>query len=61
MKTAITLTITKDCYILCDVFRFAIEDLLQYYMKNVSLQQFLEAKKGDYVHPATILFVQCAV
>lgn len=59
MKTEITLTTTKDCYILCNLFRFRLRDLLVYYMQHVSLQKFLEAREDESVHPATDFFVQC--
>lgn len=59
MKTEITVTMTKDCYILCDVFRFMVKDLLVYYMKNVSLREFVEAKERGNVHPATDFFMMC--
>lgn len=61
MKTAITLTLTKDCTILCNVFRFRMQELLVYYMKQVRLATFVEAKDEEKVHPATIHFVQCTV
>jgi hypothetical protein len=61
MKTEITITVTKDCYILCNVFRFMLADLIVYYMSNVSLPKFLDAKEDEYVHPATYFFVQCTV
>lgn len=32
MKTTINLTVTSDCAILCEIFRFRLEGLLRYYM-----------------------------
>ena len=58
MKTEITLIVTKDCTILCNVFRFRLPGLLKYYMKQVRLAAFLEEEKKK-LHPATIHFVQC--
>jgi hypothetical protein len=45
MKTEITLTLTKDYYILANVFQFTIQDLLLYYMSNISLITFLEQRR----------------
>ena len=59
MATEITLTATKDYYVLSNVFQFDLKDLLLYYMKNVSLAAFLDDDKEDYVHPATTYFVMC--
>jgi hypothetical protein len=39
MKTTITLTLSKECIILCDIFRFAMEDLLLSYMKQVAANE----------------------
>lgn len=55
MKTEITLTITKDCTIFCNVFRFRLPELLAYYMRHVRLATFLESAE-EKIHPATTFF-----
>jgi hypothetical protein len=59
MKTEITLTVTKECAILCDIFGFGLEDLLRYYMKQVSLSGITANTKPGDINCATLFFIHC--
>jgi hypothetical protein len=56
METEIHLTVPKDCYILCRIFRCTIEDILLFYTDNVSPDLFLKNEADKDVECATYFF-----
>jgi hypothetical protein len=60
MKMSIQLTITRECYILCRLFHCTPEEVLQFYMKQVNIQQLMEDKANDMTLQATAFLAGCA-
>jgi hypothetical protein len=57
MKIRLQLTVTKDCHILCRLFRCRVEDLLLYYMQQVNIEQLAKGRATKEVECATWLFL----
>ncbi|HVY74335.1 MAG TPA: hypothetical protein VG890_05860 [Puia sp.] len=60
MENEIELTVPKDCYILCEIFRCIPEDTLLFYMKHVSVDAFLARDADRNVELATGFFLSPA-
>jgi hypothetical protein len=58
MEIKTRLAIPKDCYILCNIFRCAIEDILLFYIDHVSFDRFLKDEADKDVEDATYFFIE---
>lgn len=58
MQTEIRLLITKDCFILCHIFRCTIEDILLFYIRHVSVSAFLQEEEDEETELATYFFIK---
>lgn len=53
MKQEITLKLTKDLLILCDIFCVTPEELLRSFINHVSLPRYMNCEKNELVETAT--------
>jgi len=58
MEIKTSLTVPKDCYILCNIFRCTIEDILLFYIDHVSFDRFLKDEADKDVEYATYFFIK---
>jgi len=58
MEIKTSLTVPKDCYILCNIFRCTIEDILLFYIAHVSFDRSLEDEADKDVEDATYFFIK---
>jgi hypothetical protein len=57
-REQICLTVPKNCYILCNIFRCTIEDILLFYMDHVSFDRFLKDEADKDVGYTTYFFIK---
>lgn len=57
MQQEITIKLTKDLLILCDVFCITPEELLRNFINHVSLPRYMNCEKSELVETATAFFL----
>jgi hypothetical protein len=56
MKQIFTVHLTPDFYILCELFSFTPEEVLQYYINHISLSVFEDESAEELLLTATYFF-----
>lgn len=57
MRKEITIPMTEDLEVLCDVFRCTPQELLQAFADSVSLPRFLNGEQGQLLEASTNFFL----
>lgn len=59
MNSTVQLTLTRDCFILCRLFQCTPEEVLQFYMQQVSRSKLKEKETDETKLLAIAFLISC--